>query len=171
MTPPSAPDRLATLGKIVGLFGVRGWVKIHSYTRPPEAILAYRRWRVHLSSGWREYEVEEGRAHGKAIVARLAGYTDRDQAAELVGAEVALKVSELPPTRPGEYYWAQLEGLEVVNLQGVVLGRVSHLMETGANDVLVVSGERERLIPFVRDVIRAVDPVAGRITVDWEADF
>lgn len=171
MTPPAAPDRLATLGKIVGLFGIRGWVKIHSYTRPPEAILAYRRWRVHLCSGWRECEVEEGRTHGKAIVARLAGYSDRNQAAELVGAEVALKVSELPPTPPGEYYWAQLEGLEVVNLQGVVLGRVSHLMETGAHDVLVVGGERERLIPFVRDVIRAVDLVAGRITVDWGADF
>ncbi len=171
MTPPSALDRLATLGRIAGLFGVRGWVKIHSYTRPPAAILTYRRWRVRLPSGWRECAVEEGRVHGKAIVARLAGYTDRDQAAELLGAEVALKVSELPPTSPGEYYWAQLEGLEVVNLQGTVLGRVIRLMETGANDVLVVSGERERLIPFIRDVIRAVDPEAGQITVDWEADF
>lgn len=171
MTPPAAPDRLATLGRIVGLFGVRGWVKIQSYTRPPETILRYRRWRVHLPSGWHEYEVEEGRVHGRLIVARLEGYTDRDQAAGLLGAEVALKVSELPPTRPGEYYWAELVGLEVVNLQGTVLGRVSRLLETGANDVLVVSGERERLIPFIRDVIRAVDPAAGRITVDWEADF
>jgi 16S rRNA processing protein RimM len=169
--PPSAPDDLVTLGHIVGLFGVRGWVKVYSYTRPPQAILNYKRWRVRLSSGWRQLEVKEGRTHGKGLVVRLAGYVDRGQAAALVGADVAFALAELPALEPGEYYWAELEGREVVNLQGVVLGKVSHLFETGANDVMVVVGERERLIPFIRDVIRRIDLGAGRITVDWDADF
>ncbi len=164
--------KLTTLGKIVGLFGVQGWVKVYSYTRPPEAILQYPRWRVFLRGEWRDCRVEAGRVHGKGLVARLAGYTDRDQAAELVGAEVGLEVSALPPTRPGEYYWAELIGLEVINRQGVRLGRVVGLMETGANDVLVVrSQERERLIPFIRDVILEVDLPGQRIGVDWDADF
>lgn len=169
--PPSAPDDPITLGRIVGLFGVRGWVRVHSYTRPPQAILHYQRWRVRLPSGWRWLEVEEGRTHGKGVVVRLAGYVERDQAADLVGAEIAVALAELPALEPGEYYWAELEGCEVVDLQGVVLGKVSHLFETGANDVMVVVGERERLIPFIRDVIRRVDLDAGRITVDWDADF
>jgi 16S rRNA processing protein RimM len=164
-------EKLTTLGKIVGLFGVRGWVKVYSYTRPPEAILQYPRWRVRHTGGWREHRLEEGRVHGKQVVARLAGYTDRNRAAELIGAEVALALSELPRTRPGEYYWAELIGLEVVDRQGVPLGRVEGLMETGANDVLVVRGERERLIPFIRDVILEVDLERQRISVDWDPDF
>lgn len=150
---------------------MQGWVKVYSYTRPPPAILSYKRWYVRLSSGWRQLEVEAGRTHGKGLVVRLAGCGDRDRAADLVGADIALRLAELPALDPGEYYWAQLEGLEAVNLQGVVLGKVSHLFETGANDVVVVVGERERLIPFSPGVIRKVDLAAGRITVDWDADF
>lgn len=162
---------LATLGRIVGIFGVRGWVKVHSDTRPPEAILKYRPWRVGKDGAFREVELAEGRPHGRGIVVRLEGCTDRDAAAQLVGNEVAVELSQLPPPKQGEYYWAQLEGLKVVNLEGQELGTVSHLFETGANDVLVVKDKRERLIPYTCDAIRSVDLDAGVLQVDWDADF
>jgi 16S rRNA processing protein RimM len=160
-----------TLGRIVGLYGVRGWVKVHSHTRPPEEILRYHPWQVGGHDGFRELALAERRPHGKAIVARFEGYTDRAQAAELVGSDIAVNASQLPPPKTGEYYWAQLEGLKVVNLAGQELGVVSHLIETGANDVLVVQGERERLIPYTPQAIRAVDLDGGVLRVDWDAEF
>lgn len=162
---------LITLGRIVGLFGVRGWVKVYSDTRPPEAILTYRAWRVGQGNAFRELPLAEGRPHGRGIVVRFEGCTDRDAAALLVGNEIAVELSQLPPPKQGEYYWAQLEGLKVINLEGQELGTVSHLFETGANDVVVVQGTRERLIPYTRDVIRNVDLDAGVLHVDWEAEF
>ena len=176
--PPTATGRrsattpgLVTLGRIVGLYGVRGWVKVHSHTRPPAEILKYSAWRIGSNDEYRELALAESRPHGKAIVARFEGYTDREQAAELVGSDIAVSVSQLPPPGKGEYYWAQLEGLKVVNLAGQELGVVSHLIETGANDVLVVKGERERLIPYTTDVIRNVDLDGGVLRVDWDAEF
>ncbi len=162
---------LVTLGRIVGLFGVRGWVKVYSDTRPPEAILTYSPWRVGKGAAFRELKLAEGRPHGRGIVVRLEGCTDRDAAAKFVGSEIAVELSRLPPAKSGEYYWAQLEGLKVVNLAGQELGTVSHLFETGSNDVLVVQDKRERLIPYTRDVIRNVDLDAGVLQVDWDADF
>jgi 16S rRNA processing protein RimM len=160
------------IGKIVGLFGVHGWVKIYSYTRPREALLGYRPWRVRRPDGWHELPVADGRVQGKGLVARFEGIGDRDRAAELVGAEIGLDLAQLPAAGPGEYYWAELEGLRVVDGSGVELGTVSHLFETGANDVLVVrDGRRERLIPFTRDAVRAVDLARGEIRVEWDRDF
>ncbi len=162
---------LVTLGRIVGLFGVRGWVKVYSDTRPPEAILTYRPWRVGKDAEFSERKLAEGRPHGRGIVVRFEGCTDRDQAANLVGSEIAVELSQLPAPKQGEYYWAQLEGLKVINLEGQELGTVSHLFETGSNDVLVVKDKRERLIPYTRDVIRNVDLDAGVMQVDWDASF
>jgi 16S rRNA processing protein RimM len=163
-----APVRL---GRIVGLFGVRGWVKVHSDARPREAILGYNPWLLELDGRWREYRLAEGRVHGPGIVARFEGCTDRNAAQMLVGASVAVRREQLPPAEPGEYYWSDLEGLRVVNLQGENLGVVDHLVETGANDVMVVAGERERLIPFTRNAVREVDLKAQIIRVDWDRDF
>lgn len=164
------PERRISVGRIVGLFGINGWVKIYSHTRPREAILNYSPWRVETAAGWRELEVAEGRPQGKGVVARLAGYSDRDAAVELIGAEIAILVAQLPEAGAHEYYWAELEGLRVVNLAGQELGRVSHLFETGANDVLVVQGERERLIPFGQEIVQRVDLDEGVISVDWDAN-
>ena len=159
------------LGRISGLFGVRGWVKVYSYTEPREAVLDYDRWLLSGTDGWRTAKVAEGQRHGKTIIARLDGYVDRDQAAGLVGAEIGVPREELPETEHGRFYWSDLEGLMVVHRDGTELGRVAYLLETGANDVLVIKGERERLIPFVMDkVIRDVDLQEGRIEVDWEWD-
>lgn len=162
------PDHRVTVGRIVGLFGVQGWVKVYSHTRPREAILNYSPWLVELKDGPREVDVAEGRRQGRGVVARLAGYTDRDEAAALVGTGIAVRLAQLPPPATNEYYWAQLENLRVVDEAGVELGRVSHLFETGANDVMVVRGARERLIPFGAPVVRRVDLAAGVIYVAWE---
>ena len=162
---------LVIMGRVTGLHGVRGWVKVHSYTRDHLDIMEYGRWWLHLTGAWREIELQEGRAQGRGIVVHLKGVDDRDQATALVGADIAIPRAQLPRLKKGEYYWSQLAGLRVINLQGVELGRVSHLFETGSNDVLVVVGDQERLIPYLLDVVQAIDLDAGVLQVDWDADF
>lgn len=153
-----------------GVFGVKGWVKVFSETDPREGILRYSPWLVGPEA--RPQRVAEGKVHGKGVVARLDGCEDREQAALLVGREIAVRRDQLPPPRADEFYWIDLEGLAVMTEQGVDLGHVSHLFSTGANDVLVVHGERERLLPFVWDeVIKDVDFEQGLIRVDWDPDF
>jgi len=169
---PKAPSELVTLGRISGLYGVRGWVRVFSHTDPREGIVRYSPWYLRLGGEWRPVRVAEGRRHGKGVVARLEGCDDRDQAARLMGAEIAVRREQLPPLPPGEYYWTDLEGLRVVTREGVELGTVARLMETGANDVLVVRGERERLIPYLPErVVLEVDLEGGLIRVDWDPDF
>jgi 16S rRNA processing protein RimM len=164
------PERRIAVGRVVGLYGVDGWVKVYSHTRPREAILRYRPWQLEIRGVTRALDVADGRRQGKGVVARVAGCNTRDEAAALVGAEIAIRASQLPATRRREYYWAELEGLRVVNVAGTELGHVDYLFETGANDVLVVRGGRERLIPFGPSVIRDVDLDAGVITVDWDPE-
>lgn len=163
---------LVEVGRFTGVYGVRGWVKVYSYTEPKENILEYNPWYVHTGGQWRSMEVAEGRVHGKGIVARLVGYEDRDAASLLTGAEIAIARDQLPPADPGEYYWVDLEGLKVINLDGIELGVVDHLFETGSNDVMVVKGDRERLIPFIRDqVVIQVDLEHRTMRVDWDPEF
>ena len=156
------------MGRIVGLFGVRGWVKVYSHTRPPEAILKYGPWLLQSAGQWREIELKEGRKQGKGIVANLENISDRDSAQGLVGSDIAVPLTRLPALPENEYYWAQLEGLHVHDTAGKTLGKVSYLFETGANDVIVVKGEQERLLPFIGEVIKQVDLDAGVIVVDWD---
>ena len=159
------------MGRIVGLFGVNGWVKVFSYAQPREAILAYDRWILKKGGAWQTVSIVEGIRHGKSVIVQLDGVADRDEAAALVGCDVAIERDELPEPADGSYYWSDLEGLRVVHRDGTELGCVAYLMETGANDVLVTQGERERLIPFIADkVILDVDFAIGVITVDWEWD-
>ncbi len=168
----AADDRLVIVGKITGVFGVQGWVKVWSYTQPPENILDFQPWRVRLHGEWSEVPVDAGRTHGRGIVVRFEGHDDRDSARALVGADIGVLRDQLPPAAPGEYYWTDLVGLEVVNRDGVSLGTVDHLFSTGANDVLVVKGERERLIPYIKDqVVVDIDIARGVLTVDWDAAF
>lgn len=162
-------DRLLLVGKIVGLHGVDGWVKLESYTQPRLKIFSYKPWRV----GEIEVTGAQGREHGKGMIGKLPGCDDRDSAARLIGAAIQVHRSVLPKAKRGEIYWADLEGLDVVTSDGRALGKVSHLFSTGANDVLVVSdGKRERLVPYVTgQFVQEVDLKAGRITVDWDPDF
>lgn len=147
-------------------------MKVYSYTEPRENIVAYQPWYLQIAGEWQSQQLAEGRRHGKGVIARLADFNDRDQALTLMNREIGVRRDQLPATEPGQYYWQDLIGLQVVTLQGEMLGKVDHLMETGANDVLVVAGERERLIPFVLDeIVRRVDLQAGVIEVDWDKDF
>jgi len=165
------PERIA-LGRINGHFGVRGWVKIYSDTKPKEQIVSYESWWLRLGKEWRRVRVLEGKAHGKTVIARLEGIGGREQAEALIGAEIAIDRDQLAPAAEGEYYWIDLIGLQVETLDGEDLGVVEDLMETGANDVLVVRDERERLIPFVQgQFVKEVDLEAGKMTVDWDPEF
>ena len=169
----AADEKWVLFGKVVGLSGVKGEVKLESYTEPRTKIFSYQPWLLKSPSGESEISGCRGRAQGKGIVATLPLIEDREGAARFVGSEVWVRRSALPKAKRGEYYWADLEGLEVVTVQGAKLGRVSHLVATGANDVLVAKDdERERLIPFVLgDYVKEVDFESGRITVDWDPEF
>ena len=169
----SAEDKRLLVGRIVGLFGIEGWVKIESYTQPRERIFKYKPWLLRHPLGEAEVAAAKGRVQGKGLVGCLPDVQDRDAAAALVGAEIWVARSQLPKPKRGEHYWIDLEGLSVVTVGGIELGKVSHLFATGANDVLVVrEGERERLIPYVmKQFVREVDLPAGRITVDWDPEF
>jgi len=166
---PAANDReRVILGWINGVFGTRGWLKVYSYTRPRENILSYRTWTLGANHSWQTFEVIEHRRRGVGIVVCLKGISERDDAIALVGSKIAVDREALPRTRVGEYYWASLIGLEVLDQGGTTLGTVTGLLETGANDVLVVGGSKERLIPYVQDrYVIEVDIENGRIIVDW----
>lgn len=181
MTAGEADDRII-LGRITGVFGVKGWVKVWSFTDPVDAILDYGTWWLRLPEGWREHEVDAGQRQGKGLIAHLAGCDDRDGAGRFTRAEIAVPAATMPALPEGEYYWYQLEGLRVLAIveggSPVLLGEVDHLLETGANDVIVVRAcegsldERERLVPWVRgEVVLGVDLVKKELTVDWDPSF
>ncbi|HET9123229.1 MAG TPA: ribosome maturation factor RimM [Acidiferrobacteraceae bacterium] len=159
------------MGRIVGVFGLKGWVKLESYARPREDVFQYQTWRV-CGRDVRVMELLEGRIQGRGLVAHLAGCEDLATAQGLIGARIEVPRSALPELPPGMAYWEDLEGLRVVDVTGIEYGVISHLIETGANDVLVVrDAGRERLIPYTKDVIRGLDWEAGLLRVDWaEAD-
>ena len=151
---------------------MRGWVKVYAETRDRSEILEFKRWYLRRADGWQALKLIDGRAQSKGIIAQLEGIVHCDQARMLVGTEIAVRRAELPPAEPGTYYWDDLVGLKVVNLEGIEFGTVSHLFETGgANDVVVVQGERERLIPYTKDAVKKVDLKARVMHVDWDADF
>lgn len=165
----SAEEKNVVVGRIAGVYGVRGWVRVQSYTSPAENILDYTPWSL---GGGRQVVVVSGRRHGSGLAVQLDGIKDRDGAALLIGSEIAVPRAQLPAAAEGEYYWADLIGLRVVNLEGVELGRVDHLFETGANDVLVVRGGRERLIPYVLgQAVQEVRLDKGLMRVDWDPEF
>ena len=163
------------VGRVSGLYGVSGWVKLFSHTEPRLNIVSYDPLYLNLGhddSPYQAFPLSAGKAHGKGVIAKFAGIDDRDAAAALVGSDIAVRRDQLPPLGPGEYYWSDLEGLQVINRDGDSLGVVDHLFATGANDVLVTRNGRERLIPFLTDqVVLDIDLGQRRIRVDWDADF
>ena len=171
-------DQHVVLGKLTSPYGVKGWLKVYSYTSPMDGILDYPEWQLRLDGNTVTRRLSQGRRQGKGLVACLEGVTSRELAEQWAGAEILLPKHALPHLAPGEYYWHQLEGLRVMTREGVDLGRVSYLFETGANDVLVVRGDaeavddKERLLPFLPDqVVLEVDLDAAKMTVDWDPDF
>lgn len=172
----SAPDDFKPLvvGKVNGAYGIKGWIKIYSYTDPKENILSYNPWYMKVKGQWLPLEITQGREQGKTVVAHIKGCDDRNLAESYHGNELAIDQSQLPQLEGDDYYWRDLVGLSVINLQGEDFGVVKKLMETGANDVLVVqiANEDEVLIPFVLEhSVVKVDLAAKLITVDWQTDY
>jgi 16S rRNA processing protein RimM len=159
------------MGRITGPFGVKGWIRVQPYTGAPAGLLAYQRWWVEQEGGWTQRRIEKAQVQGTAVAAKFAGCEDREAAGAYKGREVAVAREELPAAAENEFYWVDLIGLRVVNTAGEDLGAVDRVLETGANDVLVVQGDRERLIPFIEQVVLEVDLAAGVIRVDWGSDF
>jgi 16S rRNA processing protein RimM len=162
---------MVIMGRIGGAFAVSGWVNVQAFTASLNSLLQHRRWWLRRGERWEERQVQEAAVHGRRVVARLAGCADREAAAALRGSEVAVPRSALPEGEPGEYYWADLLGLHVANMQGQDLGKIVDLLDAGSQQVLVVKGERERLIPFVGPVVQTVDLAREEVVVDWGADF
>ncbi len=158
------------LGRVSAVFGVKGWLKIHSYTEPRDSILSFRHWSLQLDGRVKKVTVAEGRKQGNSVLVRIAGAEDRNAAAELLGSVISVPREQLPKLPTDQYYWDDLQGMQVVHRDGRVLGRVAYLLATGANDVLVVQdGDSEILVPFLIDkVILGVDTPNGVISVDWE---
>lgn len=159
------------MGRIVAPYAVQGWVKIQPYTEYLDSLMEYGVWHLGRDGDWREYRLLEGKPHSHYLLAHLEGVDDRNAAEAIQGMDVAVNRDEFPEAEEGEYYWDDLIGLDVVNSEGVALGKVETLLETGAHDVLKVMGEREHLIPFVEVFIHEVDLKAGRIVVDWDPNF
>lgn len=161
---------VVVLGHITGAHGIKGWIKLHSDTDPREEIFNHQPWL--LGSGLRLTEVKQGRRQGKLLVAELSGVSDRDAAESLQGTQIAVYRDQLPELPDSQYYWADLIGLKVYNEDDVLLGTVKAMMATGANDVMVVAGDRERLVPFVPgQYVNRVDLDRGSVQVNWDPDF
>lgn len=159
------------MGRVLAPYGVQGWIKVKPFTERIEGLLAYPIWWLGWGEAWETHELIEGRVQGDALLARLAGFEQREQAAAARGKSVAVARQALPPPEDGRYYWADLIGLSVVSTSGQSYGELAEIFTTGANDVLVVRGERERLIPFIDSVVVSVDLQARRMVVDWGADY
>lgn len=174
-----------TVGRVGAVYGVRGWIKIHSYTSPPEKILDYQPWQVKTRHGLKTMPLAESKVQGNGIVCQFVGFDDREDAKQLTKAEIVVDSQCLPSLASGEYYWHQLEGLQVVSLfegKEYPFGKVERILETGANDVFIVKGDpndsqqaiddRERLIPYLPgQTVIAVDLDKQQIVVDWDPEF
>ncbi len=179
MNEPEA-NAMLVVGKITGCYGIKGWVKIHAYTDPQENFLGFGHWMLKRRGGLEPIEFDDGRRQGRGLVAHIAGVDDRTVAESYRGLEIAVQADSLPGLEEGDYYWSQLQGLHVWCRAGddkVLLGTVDYLIETGANDVLVVKAsedsidEQERLIPYLfGDVVTRIDLEEAVIEVDWFLD-
>jgi|TARA_Y100000815_G_C13278041_1_gene475738 16S rRNA processing protein RimM len=171
-------ENIRVLGKISTAFGIKGWVKVYSYTQPMTNILEYPVWHIRKDNRWQEFKVLQGKPQGKGLVASLQGITDRDLALSLHQCEVGVPEEALPELEEDEHYWFQLIGLKVVNTEGVVLGQVKELFDSGGgNQVMTVTpcegsiDQQQRLLPFVEQYVLEVDLDSSVIQVDWDPDF
>ena len=159
------------LGRIGRPYGIKGWVHLTSYTSPASNICHYTTWQLKRSNNnIQTYEVTHCKAHGENFVAKLDGIDDRDVAASLVNAAIQIDRQDLPKLETNEFYWHDLYNLRVINSAGVELGKITEILETGANDVLVVTGDKRHLLPYIDGVILNINLDQGIIEVDWQLD-
>ena len=177
-TNTAAADKRVVLGKFGKVHGIKGWLRLNSFTVPPANILDYAELHTELSGELRLLRIDASREQQKGLLVHIEGFDTPEDARLITGCEVWVQSADMPELEAGSFYWHQLQGLQVVNLQGQIYGSVQRLMETGANDVLVVRptaescDDRERLIPYLPDrVVKEVSVEEQRIVVDWEADY
>lgn len=167
---------MIVMGRIVAPYGIYGWLKVEPMTEHFDGLFDYPEWWLGREDGpkkspWQIHTLEQGKVHSDHLLVKLVGINDRDMAMACKGKHIAVPREQLPEPGDDEYYWSDLTGLRVTNLQGIELGTIDHLFETGANDVMVVKGERERLIPFIDQVVLQVDIANKHMQVDWDAEF
>ncbi|MBL4815370.1 ribosome maturation factor RimM [Shewanella sp.] len=175
----SSKQEPVVLGKLGSSHGIKGWLKITTYTDSVEGIFDYSPWLIKEQGEWREVKVLQWRFQGKAVVASLEGVETRDQAQMLTNCEIAVTPQQMQTLPEDEFYWRDLIGCEVVNTKGYNMGKVQEIVETGSNDVLLVKanakdgfGKAERMIPFVTEqFIIEVNLTEKQIIVDWDPDF
>ena len=176
----SASDRIV-VGHLTAVYGLKGWLKVRSYTEPPEQLFTYGPWLLNTAKGAETATVEHWQRHNKGFIVKMAGVNDRQQAKPLCSVAITIEKTQLAPLDAGQYYWHQLQGLRVIsqyNSEETDLGTVKELFPTGANDVLVVESDdrsidqRQRLIPYVvNQYVKMVDIDGGAIYVEWDPDF
>ena len=170
-------DKKVVVGRLGAAHGVRGWLKIHSFTEHTEDLFTYGPLLFLKDGAWRPLKVKQWRQQGKSSIAQIDGCESREQVPNFTNCDVAILASQLPDTEANEIYWHQLEGLTVFTEAEENLGRIDHVLATGANDVLVVQpthesiDDQERLIPYIDHVVKACDLQSACITVDWDSDF
>lgn len=165
-------DHVLVMGRLAAPYGVKGWLRVTSYTELPGNLLDYSPWYLRRQDKWQATTIVSARAHGKGLVVQLKGCDDRDAAAMLTGTEIGVYRSQLPAAEADEFYWSDLVGMQVIAQDDRVLGKLDHLFETGANDVMVVKGEQQYLVPYIEgQVVQSVDLEARIIRVDWDPDF
>ncbi len=171
---------MVVMGHITGAFGIRGWIKVSPYTEVIDSLLDYSAWWLRRNEGeWHKVEITKGHTAGDTLTVKLKECADRNEAAKYRGMQIAIPRDQFPDLSENDteaYYWSDLIGLEIVNIQGEKLGKVTELLETGANDVLIVhdadsSNKKERLIPYIESVIKEIDIASSRIIVDWGSDY
>lgn len=163
-------DNFVVVGKIGATYGIQGWLKIYSFTEWSSDILGFTPWYLEEQDGWTQITISDGHPHGKGVVVKFEGFDNPEQARHLTGKKIGILRSQLPTLKNDEYYWSDLEGLTVINQHGETLGTVSYLMETGANDVLVIKGDKEYAIPYLPDdVVTRVDLANRVMYVSWDA--
>ena len=171
LMPTKQQSKKVIVGRLGAAFGVRGQLKVNSYTDPITNILDYPHWQVQHQGTWQPLPLESKKKQGNTIVIKMKGIDDRDIAKAYTNDLIGIEHTDLPPAPAGEYYWSDLEGCTVHNTEKVVLGTIVEMRDTGANDIMVIEGERRHLIPFIPDILQSVDLDQQLIIVDWDDDF
>ena len=168
---PHLDEKKLLVGKINGFFGVQGWVKIFSYTKPRKNILEYQPWYFVDNETYKVIEITMGREQSKTIVAQVKGINNRDEALQLIGKDLYINKEQLPELDNDAHYWYELTGFQVINKNEVDLGIVDYLVDTGSNHDLVTKGETEHWIPYIEPFLVSVDKHKKVISVDWDENF
>ena len=168
---PHSDEKKLLVGKINGFFGVQGWVKIFSYTEPRKNILEYQPWYFIDDGAYKVIEMTTGREQSKTIVAHVKGIDSKDQAVQLIGKSLYIDKDQLPQLDDNEHYWHELVGFRVINKDGIDLGVVNYLVDTGSNNVLVIKGDKEHWIPYIEPYLVSIDKQNRFISVDWDENF